>query len=76
MERGRAILWLTCVRMWSDRLAVLGLVDYNPHGVALLMCYRHGSIRSAREGSRFGTYARTRTRGHAGRADMARHGLT
>lgn len=36
---------------------MLGLADHNPHGLALLQCYRYGSIRSSIEGRSFGMYA-------------------
>lgn len=35
------------------RIPVLGLADYNPHGLALLQTYRRGSVRSSLEGSQF-----------------------
>lgn len=37
-----------------DRIPLLGIADFNPHGLGVLQCYRRGSVRSAIEGCRFG----------------------
>ena len=49
----RALVAITADKL---KLPVLGLADYNPHGLALLLTYRNGSIRSALEGSQFGEF--------------------
>lgn len=34
-------------------ITVLGIADHNPHGLALLLCYRYGSARACIEGNAF-----------------------
>lgn len=40
-------------RINDSVITVLGIADHNPHGLALLLCYRYGSARACIEGNAF-----------------------
>lgn len=51
-----AVRALTHILESTLTLPVVGIADYNPHGLALLQCYKHGSIRSSIEAQNYGMF--------------------